>query len=420
MMAQIRLLLLCIIGLFFSQGAQSAYSNYNSVLLGEKAAGMGGAFTAISGDATASPFYNPATTVLMEGSSLSATVNVYNKYDTSFGEARDFTAGAERINRGFFRSLPASSSTIFDFESFAVGVSILVPDYDFFSGSIKNTNDVSSNISSIDESLWAGGTFSAKLTAQDSVGLSVYYTARNLSRSVSDRIETGAGTGATITSEEKNLTANSVVGIFGYHRKMGRNWLFGISYRPPSLPIAGEASFYRSTTVTNPYSSTVVEANQTRVLTKVPAKLAIGFARENPGYNTVSFDLQLYSGQSYMDLPEMQQGSDDLTFREVMNFSIGYEQILKEWLSLRLGYFTNRSAHPMPSPAPTLRQGDHIDMHGFSANLKIDTAQKTFFTFGGYYTGGRGYSTHLIGGNLARVRKSQQVFTMLVSSGFTF
>ena len=43
-----------------SATANAAYSNYNSVLIGSQAAGMGGAYTALYQDSSAVAFYNPA------------------------------------------------------------------------------------------------------------------------------------------------------------------------------------------------------------------------------------------------------------------------------------------------------------------------------------------------------------------------
>src|SRR5690606_38172936 len=54
----------------------AAFDNYNSVLLGERAAGMGGAFTAMTEDPAAAPFYNPATISRMEGTSLSTSASL--------------------------------------------------------------------------------------------------------------------------------------------------------------------------------------------------------------------------------------------------------------------------------------------------------------------------------------------------------
>jgi hypothetical protein len=120
-----------------SDSAQSAFDNYNSVLLGDRAAGMGAAFSALTGDASATPFYNPATTVLSPGSAIASSVTLYSKYDTQLGRSEDLVDATQRVNRGFFRSIPSASSAITHFGSFALGLNIVVPDYDTYSGPIR-------------------------------------------------------------------------------------------------------------------------------------------------------------------------------------------------------------------------------------------------------------------------------------------
>ena len=82
----------------FSLPVYASFANYNSVLIGERAAGMGGAFTALSNDPAGCSFYNPATLTRMKGNKLSASVNLFNKYDTSFGDQSDFGSAALRVN----------------------------------------------------------------------------------------------------------------------------------------------------------------------------------------------------------------------------------------------------------------------------------------------------------------------------------
>lgn len=411
----------CFIGAataFWPTFASGAFANYNSVLIGERAAGMGGAFTALTGDPAATAFYNPATMVLVQGSSVSASANVYNKYDTNIGGGQDFNGAPMRVNRGFFRSIPASSGTVVNFGSFAAGFSIVVPDYDFFSGQIHGAENTSSFLSAVDESLWVGGTLSGKLTEADSIGLTYYYTARNLSRTVNDKVTTA--TSAVITQEEKNLTTNSLVAVAGYHRRLSDTWSAGISYRFPSLPIAGEASYFRSVTHTSPYSNEVINRGNLRAQTRIPAKISLGVAREIKGANTISLDLQFYESLGYRDLPELPEGAELVSYRQVTNIAVGYEQVVNNWVTLRLGYFSNFGAHNTPDLSRGVRQGDHVDMQGFSANVAFGAKDNTSFTFGGYYSGGSGETIQLSGEKLSLLPKEQQIFTMLVATGFHF
>lgn len=398
----------------------AAYANNSTILLGERAAGLGGAFTALAADPSATPYYNPATSILQEGSSFSGAVSVYNKYETNIGQAGDFVNAPSRINRGFFRAVPASSGTILNYKDFAVGLSILKPDYDFYSGQVQAGADTVTILNYVDESLWVGGTFSKRLSPLDSFGVSLYYTARSYTRSTNDRLTTGGGAGATITVEDKNITSNNIVAIFGYYRSLGSKWAVGLSYRAPSLQIAGEGTYYKSTTVTTPYSDTVINQGSLRAVTQIPQRLALGFARELPLDKTLTVDLQLYAPLSYRDFPDFDAGTDDLHYRYITNIAAGYEHYLRKWLSVRGGAFTNLTSTDDIDPTSTYHQPDHINMYGFSANVNIKTHEQTSFTFGGYYTGGTGISTQLTGGHVRVTPKSQQIFTMLIGTGFHF
>jgi hypothetical protein len=418
----VRLIRLCLLvgsSLIVPLSASAAYSNYNNVLLGERAAGLSGAYTALAADPAATPFYNPATSILQEGSHFSGAVSVYNKYETNLGQTGDFAGAPTRLNRGYFRSIPASSGTILNFKEYAVGLSILVPDYDFYNGQIQGSATTVSSLNFIDESLWVGGTFSRRLTPVDSAGISLYYTARNMSRSVNDRITTSATT-ATLTTEQKDLTSNNIVAILGYHRRLDDHWSVGVSYRPPSVQIAGEGSYYKSTTVTTPYSDTEINQSSVKAETHIPQKLAVGIAREEIGVRTFSLDVQLYEATDYKDFPDFNAGTDDVHYHRTANIAAGYEQYLWPRVSVRGGVFTNLSASESPDANSGYRQLDHINLYGWSANVNLRVHEQTSFTFGGYYSGGSGLSTQLIGNQIQVIPKTQQIFTMLVGTGFHF
>ena len=133
----------------------------------------------------------------------------------------------------------------------------------------------------------------------------------------------------------------------------------------------------------------------------------------------VSADASLYQAVEYNDF-------DDVTFathwthRQIWNVSIGAEKRVLPWLRIRAGAFTNFSSHPDPNPALTTGQTDKIDQLGFSANFAFTSGDKIDYTFGGYYTGGRGKSIQQINQTAEEVVVTQHVFTMLVGTAFSF
>ena len=403
--------------IFAAPHSWSAYSNYNSVLIGQEASGLGGAYTALSGDPAASSFYNPATLTQMNGSTLSATVSSYQKLNTTFGDEDNFNSDPTRVNKGFFEPVPSSAGSVISYGHYALAFSILIPDYSTFSGELESNDNITSFLNFTDESLWVGGSLAFNLSKQLALGMSFYYTARKFQRSVSDQLKNGTDVEATI--EDKNFTQNSLVYIFGLLHKTSPNWSVGLSIRPPSIPISGEGSFFQSNIDTSPDTFEEFSFSDLKAETRIPLKASLGVAYRIPQKYTLSFDLSYYGKEKYQDL-DLEVASDFIEHTVTLNFAVGFEYFFESWLSGRIGYFTNASSHPTIDTNLDQRQGDHINMKGVSANMTYHSSQYTQFTFGGYWTGGTGESFQQIGKDFAVVRKSLNIFTMLIGSSYSF
>ena len=133
---------------------------------------------------------------------------------------------------------------------------------------------------------------------------------------------------------------------------------------------------------------------------------------------TYSIDVSYYGRDSYQTLQH--SVGDRIKHNPVWNLNLGAEMYLKSWLALRFGAYTNFSSHPKIKATLKQRQGDHIDMWGFSTNLAIFTSEKSKVTLGGYYTGGKGHSSQEVGGQIIRLPKSVQMFSFLVGTSFNF
>ena len=402
---------------FISSPLLAAYSNYNSVLIGQEASGMGGAYTALWGDASAVSFYNPASMTRMSGNSLSANVSTFQKLDTTFGDESNFLTAPTRVNKGFFEPVPSSAGSIISYGHFSLGFSLLIPDFSTFSGEIESNNNTTSFLSFTDESLWVGASLALNLSTSTSLGFSAYYTARKFQRSTSD--QTKNGNEAEVLIEDKNFTQNSLVYIIGVYHQINSHWSTGLSIRLPSIPISGDGTFFRSEIDTANNSLVDFSNTDLRAETRIPMKIAFGLAYKKPKKYTFSADITYYGEESYQDL-DLQIASDAIIHEAIFNFAIGAEYYFKPWLSGRAGFFTNYSSHPTILNFDSQRIGDHINMKGFSANFTYHSSEHTRFTLGGYWTGGDGDSVQSINQQLQQVGKSLQVFSMIVGSSYQF
>lgn len=416
-------------GLFLflqSQNSMAAFSNYNSILIGDQAAGMAGAYTALHSDASALAWYNPATLALLEGQSFSAAVGIYKKFDTQYGQAEDITKSALKVNQGFFRSLPSSTGSIVRYKDFlkeylqeyTFALSIVTPEYDNYKGDVTSTSDHKTSLSVTDESLWVGVAVARKISYREAFGITFYYTARSYVRSIQDRTFQGTNQLKYYYVEDRAITQNSLITVLGYHYTFSPEWKLGVSLRLSDLQISGTGTYADS--YFDSVSTTTTSNNLDIVKSKshIPGKLTIGIAWERPNFLILSADITAYQPLSYNDIddPRFAEKIENLA---VYNTSFGAEYFFNDWLKFRGGVFTNYSSHPYPDISKTRGQGDRVNQFGFSANAAL-TSGNIQYTFGGYYTGGKGKSSQRIDQAIQLVDKTQHIFTMLVGTSYAF
>jgi long-subunit fatty acid transport protein len=405
--------------ILFSSPAFAAFSNYNSILIGDLVAGMGGAGTAVVGDVAASPFYNPATLGMLSANAFSAAVGVYKKFDILYGEEEDLTKAPLRVSQGYFRSIPSSTGSAIQIKDSVIALSIIVPDYETFKGDLYNKGENITTLSFTDESLWAGLSFGHQISENEGVGVSVYYTARNFTRSVNDRSFSGANDN-TIFYSERNKQDNNIVTIFGYFRRLNDQWATGFSFRPRSLTVASKLSVYETTTTTTggTVSQDTINKPQQDSEAVIPGRLAWGLTYEPNETFLFSGDLTFHEGVTYEEasIPVI---SMEIDHKPTWNVALGMQAKLKDWLKVRTGLYTDMSSHPDPKTINRYQE-DHVDMYGFSANLDFVAGNKIGYTFGGYYTGGKGLSRQRLNQNFETVTKTEHIFTMLLGTSFYF
>src|SRR5437867_4464549 len=113
--------------------ARADESNFRPYIVGSRAAGMGGAFTALADDG-GGPYYNPGGIAFARHSSLSLSASVYGLVSGSFADA---LGDGHDFNYQDLNTFPVSTSAIFKFGSHdtpdgsarnAIALSVFVPD----------------------------------------------------------------------------------------------------------------------------------------------------------------------------------------------------------------------------------------------------------------------------------------------------
>lgn len=405
-----------------AENSFSAYSNYNSILIGDQAAGMGGAAVAMAQDASAGAWYNPATLAALKGQSFSAGVSIYKKFATSFGASNDLIKEALRANQGFFQPIPSSTGSVVRptqsewLKGYTLTLSIMVPEFESFRGDINSTSTDLSTLSLLDQTLWVGAAISKNWTASEDIGVTAYYTSRSMTQTINER-SYNSSTDYELYSEERTIKQNALVFVLGYLKTIDDRWKWGISLRLPSLQVAGSAS-YTESKITNGTLDTPVNLPDLSSRAQVPPRLSLGFAYDNQSQWLWAADVSVYGPANYDDVQSPTVGQS-ITHKTTANFSVGAEYKWREWFRFRGGVFTNLSSHPDPDPTKVHGQGDRVDQYGFSANAVMSSGNIDY-TFGGYYSGGRGKSAQRFNRTVQVIDKNSNTFTMLVGTSYFF
>lgn len=385
---------------------------------------MGGAATAVVGDAAAGAWYNPATLAAMQGESFSASVGIYKKFDTQYGIGSDLISSALKANQGFFRALPSSTGSVIRpkqiwwLQDWTLTMSILVPEYDQFRGEINRSDTNVSTLALTDESLWAGGAMARRISSSEFFGFTLYYTARSLDKSVTDRTY-HSPTDFKIFTEDRAIKQNAIVAILGYLKDLNENWKLGISVRLPSLHVLGRASYLENTLESGqaeqPKSFSDLDSK-----TRIPPRLNVGISYDDHDRWVMAAEVNAYGAEQYDDLQILVPGiAEKIEHVATLNASLGGEYKWTEWFKTRAGIFTNFSSMVAPDKNNVHGQGDRVNQLGFAANAAFRSGHIEY-TFGGYYSGGQGEGIHRVDQELKAVTKSQNIFTMLVGTSYYF
>jgi long-chain fatty acid transport protein len=177
--------------------AQADDNHYINMLVGDRAAGMGGAYTAVADD-TAGLFYNPAGIVYAPGSSLSGSMNAYQETTTRYaavlGGEYDWERSSGTLLPNFFGIVQPLGKGMFGF-SYAVPNSIEEDQDQIFPNIATSLGTAQSfiiNFNNSDNTYQFGPSYAYPISERLSVGATLYFHYRQQQR-ISNTILTYSG-----------------------------------------------------------------------------------------------------------------------------------------------------------------------------------------------------------------------------------
>jgi long-chain fatty acid transport protein len=393
-------------------------NHYQNYLVGERAVGLGGAFTAIADDSSGA-FYNPAGLAESPHSSLSLSAAVYGfathrdavdalgvedsgntfiSYPTTAAWIQRVRRGAED-GRGRIQlalSLITPYSTV-SRRRLAYAVS---PQPTATAGQTVGADVLEVNLAD-DDTLWIGLSGAAKLHRRISVGLTVFGTLRSgvyqfhglqLLRFYQADQETDRA--ALGNRADLHFLHGGLLGVAGAMIAITDRLRLGAAFRTPQLRLSGSGE-------ANLLSIGVAEQRlqvqstdlAARFFDYQPFKATLGAAYVVPRRIGVSLDFALHGPWATYTVLELEQpaegGARDLFWMRkkiVWQLNAGAEYYLRGIVPLRLGAFTNLSSlDPVnacdpadPNCAETANPfADAVDRFGLAGSIGYEVDRAT-------------------------------------------
>lgn len=391
--------------------------HYNNLLIGDRASGMGGAYTAISDDASGM-YYNPAGIIYVTDKNFSASVNAFSsqtkKYENVIG-GQPFTRTSSALLANYFGIIKPMGD-------YKIGFSYAVPDAvnEDLSQTVRNVPsaissfDFTINLNNRDNTYNLGPSFAAAVNNDLSLGLTLYVHQRDTLIIQNQFLARQDGTNQWTNSYFK-LNESGLKPILGVTWAPVEKLSLGLSLSKIFLLMS---SATRQDTCANT-TVTGCDASVTPALQyQVPTLTSFDVKRKYP--------LRAVFGAAYFASSDLLI-STDITYHTAVEDSVfgnkvstvdaalGTEYYLDKKWAVRAGLFTNVANTPAIRAGATSVE-EHINLYGGSLSLTHFTGD-TSVTLGGSLSYGKGQSQ--IGTSSTDVQDASTFgWTMFLSSSY--
>jgi long-chain fatty acid transport protein len=413
---------LLLAAVFLCGSASADDFHYTNLLIGDRASGMGGAYTAVSDDATGL-YYNPAGVAYTSGRSISASVNAYYNTEKKY----DSVIGGNGWVRKSSSLLPNYFGVVQPIGRFKVGISYAVPEsiMEDQDQTIQQQLPLSSSIQSLNPGAYITSyviNFNSESTAYNfgpsiamesdsfAAGLTLYYYQKKTQWILNQIIKTNTG-GYEWTNDYYQVEEKGLRPILGFMFTPIDKFSWGLAVSR-ILVESSDTKFqhaYRreNIAVDNiPSNSNVVNLpdgqSSLGEKRKYPTQIALGAAFFPTPSLLISADLNYYTKVSQVDA------------KEVFNPSFGMEYYFSKTWAMRAGLYTNFANTPKVS-SDDINQNEHIDLYGTTLSLSRFT-RNTSVTLGTGYTAGKGKAQIISGSNKIQDAESKSWMFFLSSS----
>lgn len=403
--------------------------HYKDILIGDRAAGMGGAYVAVSDD-PAGMYYNPAGIIFSSENYLSASVNTYSTSSETFKNVvpgRDYTYTSSALTPSFFGYLQNIGKGKF-------GFAVMIPNSDNI--------DQDDSLTALTTTPDGGNIFKRRYYNKDVT----YLFGPAYAREIATNLTIGISLPAAIRSQE---VIDNQYAIFNpASGGTNQRWWFQESYRSattyalqPKLGVeympAPKLSL--GLTVSMPVKLTASGKYTSRNLITTPSTLPTGYVSNdiNQADGTINPRVpqvyQVAAGAAYFFTKQlMLTGEFDLygqdqnysgadvaaipvSIQTTWNVSLGAEWYLADMFAVRGGFYTNRSNAP-GLVATNTDQNEHVDQYCGALGFSYYHSGTSLSLTGNYgYGKGQGQG---VGGTTVLQDVTRTTTTVLLSGSY--
>lgn len=401
-----------------AQTASATDGRYREYVVGERAAGMGGAAIAIASDVDAL-FYNPAGLANSRSSSLSLSANLYGieRYKTE--KALDW---GDDSSSSTFVSVPAAMGGVKRFSDELVGgFGVFTPKMEkrhlvTASGDRTGFTHLDYN----DQTVWIGPSAAwAPAGSRFSFGAGIYAIYRDYSAS-----ESSFQRNYDTLNGAMDLQMLGALATFGVQADLGDGWRAGAVVETPTVRIWDDGKLsINETVVGDPDSNMGIYTSHVRADNHIPWQLSAGIGKAGENWSA-ALDATWHPSSHY-DLARWNfnglSAAQKMHLRSVLDTSIGGEYIVAKNYPIRAGFYTAMSAVRVPDdPDETDFVTSDVDMYGFT--FSVGRCDKTMGVNLGFDLAfGSGYDLDYDNAGVKRRVDSERcVFLVSVSTTYYF
>jgi long-subunit fatty acid transport protein len=402
--------------LFTANFAAADDFHYANLLVGDRASGMGGAYTAISDDATGL-YFNPAGIAYASVRSFSASVNAYYENDKTYKNV----IGGKGWSRSSSSLLPNYFGVVQPLGRFKIGFSYAVPDSIMedqsqtfgsldLNASIQPLNPgvrISSyiiNFNNENNVYNIGPSIATEITDNFSTGLTLYYYQRKTLWILNQIIKT-TNDGFEQTNQYYHANEKGIRPILGFMWAPVNSVSIGLALSKvfiTSSSIDFQSSYVRENIFTSPTNSSEKSlpgdpnnpSGSSDDKRKTPKQISLGIAWFPSASLLLTTDINYFSVKSVGDIVSF-KGHADSGIEDVVNIALGTEYYFTRNWALRAGLYTDYANTPEVQTGG-INQNEHIDLYGGTMSISHFT-RNTSVTLGGGLTLGSGKAQILSG-----------------------